>query len=202
VPGVRAPLIKETPEPQFQGEERIEIDSLGQDDALVAAVYHIPSWHSIQSPKITFLKYILGGEEHGIAFQEIREKRQLSYGPDVILFGNDKTRYLLFGFTVNKNRLDEALEAIDISIEKVKKGDFHSELLEAYRLSNLPSQIFQFSQPGWIGRVLTQRHEKERYGFETTSLERLQVGLNLTNQDAIDMANQYLGKNRLIVTSK
>lgn len=84
----------------------------------------------------------------------------------------------------------------------MKKGDFDDRLVDAFRAAYLPNVLSSLQNPGWIYAELLERYDMQRFENESTSLQRLPLAFDVSKTDVVDVANKYLGENRLTVVVK
>lgn len=189
-------------EDEFGRRERLEFDSPNKDKTEVYIYFKIPPQHSIDSESIDLLCSILGKGMNSLLFKEMRDKRGLVYSIRSHLERiHDKSGLLRINYSVNPGCLDESLRIVDECLDRVRNSDFDDSLIEIYRAAYLPDLLDRFQRPGWIGAELRERFDKDRFGKDSTYLERIKH-LSFDKQVVVDLARKYLGENRLLVLLK
>lgn len=197
--GTKAAPLEILPEKPYEGRERLNLQSPIQGDAKVDIYFHTPPSHSLDSCASSLLSHILGGGTNSLLFQNIRETRGLVYSISTHVGGHAKTGFLQIRYSVSPNQVENSLQAVDDSIQKLKTGQFNDSLIDAAKAGYMPNILAQLKNPGWIQSELMDRHYVERFGYESTILQKINTWFSLGKKDVISAANKYLGENRLTV---
>ncbi|MBS1266930.1 MAG: hypothetical protein MAG795_00899 [Candidatus Woesearchaeota archaeon] len=197
--GERTAPLEIVPEKPYQGREKLDLQSPVPGNANVDIYFQIPPSHSPESHAMTLLSYILGGSPNSLLFQDIRENRGLVYSIVSGIDGHAQTGFLRIQYSVAPDHLDDSLQAVDENIQRLKNGQFNEVLVDAFKAGYLPKVLASLQNPGWIQSELMDRQYVERFGYESTGLQRLESALNLGKQDIVNAANKYLGEDRLTV---
>jgi len=197
--GEMSPPIEYAEEKPFQGKETIIQKSDFPQNKEVLMYFNVPSFQYKESYALNPLKFILGGDFNGMLFNDLREEKQLVYSLGCGTMGHMKTGYFFIHYTVESEKLDLAMKATESCLSKVKQGLFDEKSMEAFRAAYIPMALEDFQKPRWIEKELRERYDQERFGYQSTSLERLKGIFNVTKQDVVEAANKYLGENRLVV---
>ncbi len=192
------PLKLEAEEP-YVGRERLEFKLPVQGSTDVSIYFQTPGHGSPDSYAIHMLSHILGGSINSLLFQDIREQKGLVYSINSGVDGHRKTGLLKIRYAVDPKDLDDSLQAVDDNIKKLKNGEFNPLLVDVFKAAYLPNVLSRLQVPGWICTELTDRNDREKFGFEFTGLQKLEASLNLTSKDIVEAANKYLGENRLTI---
>jgi predicted Zn-dependent peptidase len=189
-------------EKPFLEKEVLNLTHPNCQNSFIELYYQIPPSDAIDTSAIHLASYLLGGSFNSLLFQNIREKEGLVYSIRSFLDGHSKTGFLRISYSVNPNYVDESLAIVDSSINQLKKGEFNSLLVDSFKASYLSNVLTSLQMPFWITNELTDRYLKNKSLRESTGLEQLKYGMNLTKQDAIEKANKYLGNDSLTVVVK
>lgn len=197
-----APLEVRAEEP-YKGRERLELQSPNKGKSQISINFHIPPAHHVDAYQFNVLAYVLANSTNSLLYRELREQRGLVYSVRANLSGHARTGFFEISYSVDPDKVDESLAVVDAAIERVRAGDFDEAYIRAFELANLPQLLYNFQNPGWIQAELFERVSKERFGVQSTHLERLQRALTQGKREAVHAANQYLGEDRLeIITTK
>ncbi len=195
--GQKVQPIESLPELIYNGRERFEVQAPTNGSSVVNIYFQTVPFGDREVCAVELLAYILGGGNNSLLFQDLREQRGLVYGIGANTEGHSKTGFLKVSYQVNPQRLEESLAAVEDNITRLKNGQFNHFLVDAFKAAHLPNALATLQTPGWILTELDNLHDKKQGIGETTGVERLEMKLNLTAQDAIDAANKFLGNNRL-----
>lgn len=202
-PGEKTQPYQDIPEEPFNGAELMVFDSPTPHDgpAYIGVNFRTPPITSKDYAANQLANFILGEGMNSLLFHELREKRGLVYSYGSSLMGDSQTGLLHISYQVDKSKIEESLEALDVAITRLKDGDFHCELVDGFRANKLPSYLQMFQNPGWIQRELHTKYNKQ-FGPSITTLEATKQMIDVTKEDAIKIANTYLGENRLTTIIK
>jgi len=197
--GQKVAPVEILPEKPYNGREVLDFNSYNLKSCDVNLYFQIPPTHSYESNSLALLNYVLGGSFNSLLFQDVREKKGLVYSIGSGIEGHAKTGFLRINYNVAPEYLSYSLQAVDDNLKKLREGSFSETLVDSYKAAYLPKVLFGLQNPGWIFSELFDRYDSERFGFESTGLQRLPLAFDLTKQDVVDVANKYLGEDRLTV---
>lgn len=202
-PGEKTIVYQDIPEDSFNGREVIVFDNPVCHDgpAYIGVNFRAPSITSKDYATNQLANFILGEGMNSILFHELRDKRGLVYSHDSSLTGDSQTGLLQISYQVDRDKIEESLEALDIALTRLKEGYFPSELVDGFRANKLPTFLQMFQNPGWIQRELHTRYNKQ-FQPSITTLEATRQMIDVTKEDAIRIANAYLGEDRLTTIIK
>jgi predicted Zn-dependent peptidase len=183
----------------YQGREVVTLPSPHPQTAYVSMFFHIPPAHRHEAAAINLAASMLVGPDHGLLFQDLRWQKGLVYSVGVHFEGHSSTGVLNLQYSVSPDQLERSLGVVDENLNRLREGNFPSELLESYKRSNLTAALAELQIPGWIKSELMARHDKERHGYESTPISNLQTRVSLSKKDVMGVAQKYIGENRLTV---
>jgi|GEM_PF-4222890 len=169
------------------------------DNVDVLIYYQIPNENSLKSYDFQLLIFALSGGWGSLLYEKLREEKKYVYSIGSKTFDHGRTGYLEISYTVKTDKLKESLDSVDECIKNIKAGEFSNDLVNSYKARILPKVILGLQGSGWVKDELFSRYCKEQLGFESTSLERIKRIFNLTKDDVVNAANEYLNDDKLIV---
>ncbi|MDD3174980.1 MAG: pitrilysin family protein [Candidatus Nanoarchaeia archaeon] len=190
--GEKAKKIKFNEQPAYDDFCKYDLVTGNAKDSIVDIYFKVPSDESVEGTYVPYLCRILGGGMNSLLFQELRFKNKLVYSVGANSFQRAKTNIIRLHYEISPDKLEESLDSVNSAITKLKQGDFDDSLVEACKASYLPQTMFALQIPGWIHTELYERNKRERFGDETTGLDKVKLSLNITKKDVVDFANKYL----------
>ncbi len=197
--GECAKLIEFVPESKFCGREFMRLPYSLNGNKIVQIFFQTDTMDLLNIQNLGFLSYILGVAPMGLLFRDLREKKGLVYSVSCDSEGHNKVGYLKIDYTVAEEKLDSSLSVIDENLRNLKLGNFDERLIDAYKANFLPKVLASLQKPGWIYEELIDRFGMERFGYQSTPLQRMKLIFEMEKRKVVEAANRIFGEDRLIV---
>jgi predicted Zn-dependent peptidase len=188
-------------EKPLEGREVLVFPSQMENSAAVDIHFQFPN-NIKERYVMPLLNYIFTRGHQSLLLNNLREKQGLVYSVSGSCGGHFKTQNLVISYSVEKDKLDQSLQIVDESLDELKKGKFSENFVDAYKADFLPNLIIALKNPGWIQSELYNRLMFEKFGYGDSIFDSLKLSSELKKQDVVDVANKYLGENRLTVIRK
>lgn len=199
LPGEEMEDVRVQPEVPYLGTEELHLESPLPGAAQVQIYFQIGHRFADDFVPKSLLEYILGGGQFNLLQHNLRERRSLVYDIGATTLGHDATQFIQIRYTIDPLKIDESLEAVEETLDKVRCGDFDEAMVEALQACFLPQIVDEFSRPGWILKELDAQRKSEKYGLQGSWLRTVDQHFSTTKKDIVAVANKYLTNDRLVV---
>jgi predicted Zn-dependent peptidase len=170
---------------------------LGLDAENITIGWRMPGVNSKENDLLELVGEVLNNGKAGLIDVNLLQEQKVlsSYAGNYTMA--DYSAFVLNGRPKQGQTLDEVKDLLTGEVEKLKKGEFKEDLLEAilnnYRLSRMSQLEYNSARADMFVSSFINRTD---WKDEVESLDRL---ARVTKQDIVDFANRYFGDNYAVI---
>lgn len=197
-PNIESQRLKVKPEAPITEPLRGEVWGHNAEQLILA--WRIPEAKSEDTPAIQMLSDLLSNGSAGLMDLDLDQAQKLN-GSGAGLYGMvDQGAFLLIGVPRSGQSLQEVETLLTGEIDKVRRGDFSDDILEAVKANNLLALQQSLVTNDSRANMFVEAFENgESWGDALKSLDRMK---KITKKDIVDVANRYLGPNSYVAIAK
>ena len=189
------PLKKQWAEKDFKGEEAVNVSFPGEEQLMLS--FRIPKEGHKDEYALKFVDMILDNSQAGLINVNLNQSLKVKRAGCYPMFFNDYANHTFYGIPKKGQTLEEVKDLILNQVEKVKKGEFEEWLLPAILADFEKSQ--QSGYESNSGRVSTLRNLFITNQAVDKPVKDLKEFAKVSKEDIVRVANQYYGKNYVVV---
>ncbi|MBO4666101.1 MAG: insulinase family protein [Paludibacteraceae bacterium] len=169
----------------------------GKESPQVWLAWKLPNIRHEDCDALEIMSSVMSNGKCGLIDLDIDQKQTLLDAEDYFQEGNDFSTYYLIGSPKEKQSLDEVRDILLAEVDKLKKGEFSEELLQAIIRNKKRNDLI--SQQNNVNRTyqFVMAHIYQiPYEDVVGTLERME---KITKDDIVRVANKYLKDNYVCV---
>jgi predicted Zn-dependent peptidase len=171
----------------------LSIENFGSQEEFVYVGFRTPAMNNKESLKAIVLDQVLANGTAGLIDLNITQKQKALAAYSFNILMHDASVFALYGKPMTGQSLDDVKTLLLEQVEKVKKAEFDSWLIEAgindIELKMIKSYETNQARAGAFVAAFTNNIEWSDYASRIAEMRKL------TKQDIVDFANKYLGNN-------
>lgn len=173
---------------------------LGQEAENIMLAWRIGGNATEAGEKMGFVSALLYNGTAGLLDLDLNQAQKVLAAQNFFYGRADDGHYIVYGMPLPGQSLDEVKDLVLAEIEKLRKGDFDESLLESVRIDYKLSLQKQLEDNDARASMFVESFVNgEDWAHSVASIERIN---QITKQDVIDFANQYLKDNNFVCVYK
>lgn len=169
----------------------------GKESPQVWLAWKLPNIRHEDCDALELMSNVMANGKCGLIDLDIDQKQLLLSAEDYFQEGNDFSTYYMIGSPKEKQSLDEVRDILLAEIEKLKKGDFSEELLQAIIRNKKRNELIkQQNNTNRTYQFVIAHIYQIPYEDVVRTLDRME---KLTKEDIVRVANKYLNDNYVCV---